>query len=108
MTTDIFGQGVQRNIRAVFDWPLKHRTEQRVIAHDDRRMPLSLADSCGDTADQRDIHQAVSRIRRGFDKDHRHPALAHGILRCRADRGFVDAIGKADRADGQTCKRLGE
>ena len=43
-----------------------------------------------------------------FDEDHRHSAFAHGILRCRADRGFVDAVGEADRADGQTRERLGE
>ena len=28
--------------------------------------------------------------------------------RCRADRGFVDAVREADRADGQTRERLGE
>src|SRR3981081_1217325 len=65
MTADIFGQGVQRKVRAVFDRPLKHRPEQRIVARDDRRMPLSLADHLGDAADHRDIDQAVGGICRG-------------------------------------------
>ena len=106
MTADIFGQRVQRKIRAVFDRPLKHRPEQRIVAGDDRRMPLSLADHLGDAADHRDIDQAVGGICRGFDENHRYPAFAHGVLRRQPDRGFVDAVGKAHRADGEARKRL--
>ena len=83
MTADIFGQRVQRKVRAMLDRPLKHRPEQRVVAGDDRRVALRLADHVGDAADHRDVDQAVGGIGRGFDEDHRHPAFAHGVLRRR-------------------------
>jgi hypothetical protein len=34
-----------------------------------------------------------------------YPAFAQGILRRQPDCGFVDAVGKADRADGEARKR---
>ena len=106
MTADIFGQRVQRQVRAVFDRSLKHRAEQRVVACHDRRVPLNLPDQIGDAADHRDIDQPVGGIGRGFDEDHRNPALAHGVLRRQLDGGFVDAVGKTHRADRETGKRL--
>ncbi|MEY9697418.1 hypothetical protein ABIE71_000161 [Bradyrhizobium diazoefficiens] len=49
---------------------LKHRAEQRVVAGDDRRVSLGLADGIGDAADHRDVDEAVGRIGRGLDQDH--------------------------------------
>jgi hypothetical protein len=53
VAADVFGQGVQRKIGAVFDRPLKHGAEKCVVARDEGRMPLSLADRVGDAADHR-------------------------------------------------------
>ena len=108
MTADIFSQRVQRKIRAVFDRPLKHRPEQRIVARDDRRVPLSPADHLGNAADHRNIDQAVGGICRGFDENHRDPAFAHGIFRRQPDRGFVDAVGKTHGADGEARECLGK
>jgi hypothetical protein len=69
-------------------------------------VPLGLADHVGDAADHRDIDQAVGGICRGFDENHRNSAIAHGVLRRQPDRGFVDAVGEAHRADGEARKRL--
>ena len=44
MAADIFGQRIERDIGAVLDRPLEHRAEQRVVAGDDRRVALRLAD----------------------------------------------------------------
>jgi hypothetical protein len=46
------------------------------------------------------VDQTVGGICRGFDENHRNPPFAHGVLRCNLDCGFVDAIGEANRADG--------
>jgi hypothetical protein len=92
----------------VFDRPLKNEAEKRIVARNERRMSLSLADRVGDAADHRYVDQAVGGICRGLDENHRNPAFANGVRRREADRGFVDPIGEADRADRQTCKRLGE
>ena len=35
-----------------------------------------------------------------------NPAFAHGVLRRQPDRGFVDAVGKTNRADRETRERL--
>ena len=66
VTADVLRQGVQRNIRAVFDRPLKHGAEQRVVARDEGSMALRSADRVGDTAHHRDVHQPVGGIRRAF------------------------------------------
>jgi hypothetical protein len=92
----------------VFDRPLKNGAEQRVIARDDRRMALDLADRIGDAADHRYVNQAVGGVRRGFDENHRYPAFADSLFRRQVDRGLVDTIGKADRSDGKAGKSLGE
>jgi len=39
VAADVFGQGVQRKIRTVFDRPLKHGAEERIVARDDWRRP---------------------------------------------------------------------
>jgi hypothetical protein len=70
-------------------------------------MTLSLADRFGDPADHRYVHQAIGGICRGFHENHREPALTHGLLRNRADLGLIDAVGKTDRANGQTCECFG-
>ncbi|MEY9132580.1 hypothetical protein ACVIWV_001537 [Bradyrhizobium diazoefficiens] len=108
VTADIFGQRVQRKVRAMLDRPLKHRPEQRIVAGDDRRMPLGLSDRVGDAADHRDVDEAIGRVGRGLDQDHRNPALAHRLLRGLLDRRLVDAVGKADSADRQARKRVGQ
>ena len=108
MTADIFSQRVQREIRAMFDRPLKHRPEQRIVARDDRRAPLGRADHFCHAADHSDIDQPIGRICRGFDKNHGNPAHTHGALCREPYRGFVDTIGKAHSADGQIRKRLCE
>jgi len=103
-----YGQGVQGDVRAVFNGPLKNGAEQRVVAGDERRMTLRPADHIGNATHHRDVDQAVCWIRRRLDEDHGYPTFAHGVLRHRADRGLVDPIGEPNRADGQTRKRLGE
>ena len=69
-------------------------------------MVLRLADVVGDAADHRDIDEAVGRICRGFDQNHRNPPLAHGVVPRQLDSGFVDAVGKAHRADREAGKRF--
>jgi hypothetical protein len=108
MTADVFGEGIKRKIRTVFDQPLKNGAEQRVIAREDRRMSLSLADRVRDAADHRYVDQAVGGVRRGFDENHRYPAFADSLFRRQADRRFVDTIGEANRVDGKAGKGLGE
>ena len=46
------------------------------------------------------------RLFRGFDENHRYPAFVQGVRRRQPDCGFVDAVGKAHRADGETRERL--
>jgi len=95
-------------VRSVFDRPLKHGAEKCVVARDEGRMPLSLADRVGDAADHRYVDQAVGGVCGRFDEDHCNTTFAHGVFRCQADRGFVDTIGKTNRSDGKICERLGE
>ena len=84
----------------MFDRPLKHGAEKRVVAGDERRMTLGSADRVGDPADHRYVHQAVRGICRRLDENHCNAPLAHGVFRRDLDCGFVDAISKANRADG--------
>ncbi|MGY3290460.1 hypothetical protein ACVWWP_003527 [Bradyrhizobium sp. LM3.6] len=90
----------------MLDRPLKHRSEQRIVAGDDRDVSLLLSDDVGDTPHHRDVDQPVGRVGRSFDQDHRDPALAHGLFRGLADHSFVNTIGEADGADRQTRKRI--
>jgi hypothetical protein len=76
------------------------------VLSQDRRVPLGLADGIGDTTHQRDVDKAVGRVGRCLDQDHRHPALAHGLLGSLVDRRLIDAVGKADRADRESRQRI--
>jgi hypothetical protein len=61
-----FVKGVQRDIRAVFDRPLKHGAKECVVARDEGSMALRSAYRVGDTAHHRDVHQPIGGIRRRF------------------------------------------
>ena len=108
MAADIFGQRIQRKICTMFDRPLEDRPEQRIVTCDDRRVALHLAEVVGDAADHRDIDESVGRICRGFDENHRNAPLSHRVVGRQLDSGFVDAVGKAHRADREARKRLRE
>ncbi len=90
----------------MFDRPLKHRPEQGIVTRDDRHVALRLANVVGDAADHRDIDEAVGGICRGFDENHRNPPLSHGVVPRQLESGFVDAVGKAHRADREAGKRF--
>jgi hypothetical protein len=66
VAANVLRQGVQREVRAVFDRSLKDRAEKRVVARDERRVALSPADRVGDATHHRDVNQTVGWIRRGF------------------------------------------
>ena len=86
----------------MFDRPLKHGAEKRIVARDEWRMPLNFADRVGDAPDHRYVDQAVGGICRGLDEDHRDPSFAHGVVCRQVGCTFIDAICKAERADRQT------
>ncbi len=106
MAADIFGQRIERDIGAVFDRPLEDRAEQGVVAGDDRRMALLLADRVGDAADHRDIDEAVGRVGRRFDQDHRDAAFRHRLLGRRLHRSLVDAVGETDGGNAEVEEGL--
>jgi hypothetical protein len=90
----------------MLDRPLEHRPEQGIVTRDDRHVVLRLADVVGDAAHHRDVDEAVGGICRGFDQNHRNPPLLHGLVPRQLDRGLVDAVGKAHRADREAGQRF--
>ncbi len=108
MAADIFGQRVKGDIGPVLDRPLKDRTEQRVVAGDDRRVSLLPADRIGHTADHGDIDEAVGGVGRRFHKNDRDAAFGHGLLGSCHYRAFVDAICETDCGYSEIEECLGD
>ncbi len=108
MTTDIFGQRIERDIGAVLDRPLEDRSEQGVVADNDRHMALSCTNHVGHASDHRDIDQTVGRIGRRLDQDDGDAALGHRLFRRLLHRSFADAVGKSNGGDAEVQKGLGQ
>jgi hypothetical protein len=72
------------------------------------RCALFFADRLGHPADHRHVHQAVGRVRRRLDQDHRDAALAHRFFGRRRHRLLVDSVRKPDRRDTHVEEGLRE
>jgi hypothetical protein len=97
MAADIFGQGVERKISAMFERVLEDGSEQRVVTGQDGPMPLPFLDVFALLVHQFDIDQSVGRICRCLDQDEGYPPLRHRGLGGVADRDLIEAVGKSDR-----------
>ena len=87
---------------------LKHRSEQSIVAHDDRTMPLSGGNLVGDAADSHEIDQRVRRVGGRFDEDNRNAAFPAALIGRYANGCLIDAIGETHRADAEIRQGLGE
>ena len=85
--------------------PLEHRSEQRVVADDDRPMALPRLDLVGDAKHGLEIDQRIDRVGRRFNEDDRDAAAAAGLVGGGADGGFVDTVVEADGGDAEPGKR---
>ncbi|MFK4712761.1 hypothetical protein ABIF56_003463 [Bradyrhizobium elkanii] len=70
--------------------------------------PCALPNRVGDAPRQRDIDQAVGRIGRRLDEDHRDAALLHRLVGSGADDTLVEAVGKAHGVNREARQRPGE
>ncbi len=73
---DILGERVQRHVGAVLDRLLEHRSQKRVVDHDQRLVRgIVRVQFVAQAHDAGDVDEFVRRVRRAFEVDHRDAAF---------------------------------
>ena len=96
VSADIFGQRIERQIGAVPQRRLENRAEQRIVAAYDRARALLRRNVFGDAPHERNIDEAVHRIGRRLDENHRNSLDVHCAFGRGADVFFVKPVREAD------------
>src|SRR5207302_7723191 len=78
MPTDIFGEAVEREVRALRERLRPQRPEERVVDRD-RRTVVRGEGRSARGGDGLDVDQRIRRIRRAFEVDERDATLALGV-----------------------------
>jgi hypothetical protein len=98
MPTAIFGERGHAQVNAMFDRALRKRSEQRIVDHDKRAVPLLSTDFIRNRTIRSKIDYRRRGVCRGLGNDKLQWSLRHCSLRRRTDFMLVRAV--------KICRRM--